>query len=238
MTRFFALYRLFLRRQVSTGRLFLFGGFGLVALAVAYAINRSAGDNANEAIVGFIYGFGIGLMVPVIALVLSSSTLGELVEDETLVYLWHRPVPRWMLSGAAWLAATTITVPFTVLPLTITGAIGSGGDGGITWAAAVSTLLAAIGYSGLFVLLGLVFRKALIWGLIYLVVWELFVSRAGNGAARLSINTYPSSVLAKLTDIELPLAERAMTSGVIVPILVALAGIALTTWKLQKIDVA
>lgn len=232
-----ALYRLFLRRQVTTGRLFLFGGFGLVAIVVAYAISRGS-DDATTNTIEFIYGFGIGLMVPVIALVLASSALGELIEDETLVYLWHRPVARWQLAAAAWLGAATIVLPFTVLPLVMAATIGSGGDATTIAAAAVGTTLAAVAYSGLFVLLGLLFRKALIWGLIYLVVWELFVSRAGQGAARLSVNTYPSSVMARMTEIELPLAERAMATGIIIPIVVAALGIAITAWRLDHIDVA
>ncbi|MFT7600837.1 MAG: ABC-2 type transport system permease protein [Acidimicrobiales bacterium] len=235
MNRVLVLYRLFLRRQVTTGRLFLFGGFGLMAVAVAFAINR---NGSAEDTVNFIYGFGLSLMVPVIALVLASSSLGELVEDETLVYLWHRPTPRWMLATGAWMGAATIALPFTVIPLTAAGALGSGGDRTVIVSVAVATSLAAIAYTGLFVLLGLLFRKALIWGLIYLVVWELFVSRAGAGAARLSINTYPSSVLARMTDYSLPLADRAMAAGIIVPILVALAGIGLTAWRLENIDVA
>lgn len=237
MTSLLALYRLFLRRQVTTGRLFLFGGFGLLAILVAYAINRG-GDNTAENVINFIYGFGIGLMVPVISLVLASSALGELIEDETLVYLWHRPVARWQLALSAWLGAATIVVPFTVIPLVVSAAIGSGGDTTAIVATAAATTLAAIAYSGLFVLLGLLFRKALIWGLIYLVVWELFVSKAGQGAARLSVNTYPSSVMARMTDFPLPLAERAMATGIIVPIVVAILGVGLTAWRLDHIDVA
>ena len=237
MTSLLALYRLFLRRQVTTGRLFLFGGFGLLSVLVAYAINRN-GDGTAENIIGFVYGFGIGLMVPVISLVLASSALGELIEDETLVYLWHRPVARWQLALSAWLGSATIVLPFTVIPLVASAAIGSGGDSTAIAATAAATTLAAIAYSGLFVLLGLLFRKALIWGLIYLVVWELFVSKAGQGAARLSVNTYPSSVMARMTEFELPLAERAMATGIIVPIVVAVLGIALTAWRLDHIDVA
>jgi hypothetical protein len=70
------------------------------------------------------------------------------------------------------------------------------------------------------------------------VVWELFVSKAGDGAARLSINTYPSSVLSRLTGFELPLADRAMAAGVIVPVVVAIAAVVVASWRLDRIDVA
>ncbi len=238
MTQLSVLYRLLVRRQLTTGRWFLFGGFGLAAMAVAWAINRSSeGAQAATDVTEFIYLFGIGLMVPVIALVLASSSLGELVEDETLVYVWHRPVARWKIAMAAWTAAASIALPFTAVPLMATAAIASGDFTSVA-ATGAATALAVVGYSGVFVLLGLVVRRALVWGLIYLVVWELFVSRAGTGAAKLSINTYPSSVLSRLTDIDLPLADRAMASGIIVPIAIAVAGIALAGYRLRSIDVA
>ena len=47
-----------------------------------------------------------------------------------------------------------------------------------------------------------------------------------------------ASVLAKLTDFELPQAERSLTNGIVVPIVVALVAVALTTWRLNKANVA
>jgi hypothetical protein len=45
-------------------------------------------------------------------------------------------------------------------------------------------------------------------------------------------------VLSRLTDIELPLAERSMASGVIVPLVVPVVAVALTGWWLNRMDVA
>ena len=52
------------------------------------------------------------------------------------------------------------------------------------------------------------------------------------------MGSYPSSVLAEITDLELPLAERGMTWGVIVPIALAALAVALTSRTLDRIDVA
>lgn len=238
MNALLPLYRLFLRRQITTGRLVLFAAFGALGMLVAFAINRNAGEDTTEATVALIYLFGFGLMIPIIALVQASSAFGELVEDETLVYLWHRPVPRWILAAAAMLGTATVVLPFAVISMVAMAIVGTGGDSEVVVATAVSSALAAVAYSGMFVLLGLMFKLALIWGLVYLLVWELAVSRFGNGAARLSINTYPSSVLSRMTDIELPLAERAMVTGVLVPLIVAVLGVALSAWRLNRMDVA
>ena len=238
MRELIALYRLLVRQQLSIGRVILAAVMSGLAILIAALIARSgAGDHVEET-VDFLSVFGLGLMVPILSLVLASSSLGHLVEDEILVYLWIRPNPRWMLACAAWLASATVAVPVSVVPLTVAAAVGSGGDGTAIGAIALSMALAAVAYTAIFTLVGLLVRRSLIWGLVYLFIWEFFVARVGQGAARLSINTYPASVLSRLTDFELPLAERSMTNGIVVPIAVALVAMALTTWRLNNANVA
>jgi ABC-2 type transport system permease protein len=239
MTVLLALYRFFLRRHLTWGRAALFGFLGTIALIAAVAIARAAPEpDQIQASVRFTWGFGLGLMVPVISLVLAGSSLGELIDDETLVYLWHRPSPRWKLALSAWAAALSIALPFTVVPLAAAAAIASSLDIGVVAAVAVAVSLAAVAYTAVFVLAGLVFRKALIWGLMYLFIWELFVSKAGVGAARLSIGTYPASLLSELTGIDLPMAQRHPLATFVVPVVVAGVGLAMTSWRLDHIEVA
>lgn len=234
-TAFVALYRLLLRHQVSAAKLLLLGAMGLMAAVVAVAL--AGADDPVEAATGFISAFGLGLVVPVGSLVLASSTLGDLVEDETLVYVWLRPTPRSALALAAWAASLTVTLPLVVLPLTLAGAVASGFEADVVVGAAASTTLGVVAYTALFTLVGLVFRRALLWGLVYVFIWEFFVARAGAGAARLSVNSYPASVLADVTGVPLTLADRAPVLGAVVPVLVAVASLALTTWRLQRAEV-
>ncbi len=232
------LYRLLLREQLTRGRVLLTAVMSGLAILVTALIAREGGPFQIDDAIGFLWFFGLGLSVPIISLVLASSSPGQLVEDETLVYLWIRPNPRWMLATAAWLAPATVAVPFTTVPLAVAAFIGTSGDLGHTGAVALAVVLAALAYTALFTLLGLLVRRSLIWGMLYLFIWELFVARVGEGAARLSINTYPSSVLARLTDVELPRAERLMSSGLIVPMVVVVVAIALTAWRLDRTTVA
>ncbi|MGF1596491.1 MAG: hypothetical protein ACFCVK_06100 [Acidimicrobiales bacterium] len=237
-TALVGLYRLLLRQQVTAGRIGLAGVMIGILVLTAALINGNVDEvDRIEAVVGLLWVFGLGLLVPILSLVLASSSLGQLVEDETLVYLWLRPNPRWMLALAAWLASLTVAVPAVVPGVVLATLIGTG-DGSTALAAAVASMLATAAYTGLFTLFGLLLRRSLIWGLLYVFIWEFFVARVGQGAARLSINTYPSSVLAKMTDLELPLAERALTTGVIVSIVVPLVAVALTSWRLDRANVA
>lgn len=235
---FVGLYRLFLRTQLSKGRYVLAGALGVLSVFVSYFFGTESNTQFMvEDTVFWLWLFGIGLVVPILSLVLGSASLGNMVADETLVYLWIRPVQRAYLAVAAWLSAITVGIPMAVIPLVATAALGTRGDGEVIAAAALAGTLAVIAYTGLFTFLGFVARYSLIWGLVYIFIWEGFIARASDGAARLAIGTYPSTVLAELTDIELPRAERAMASGLLVPVLVAAVALALTTWRLNRADV-
>lgn len=237
MSPVFATYRMLLRQQITGGRLALVAGFSALALAVAVAIGRVDDGLRIDDTVGFISGYGLALMVPIISLVLGSSTFGELIDDETLVYLWHRPVPRWKLAVAGMLAASSVAIPLTAIPLTIAAFIASG-DTTAALATALASACAALAYSALFVFVGLLLRRALIWGLVYLFIWELFIASVGGGSAQLSIRTYPTSILARLTDVDIRLADSSVTTGIVVSVVIAVVSVGLASLRLDRMDVA
>lgn len=234
-----ALYRLVLRHQLTRGRLVLFGAMAAVSILIGWVISRAATDaDRIDASVNAVSAFGLGLVLPVVALVLGSAALGTWVEDETLVYVWLRPVARWRLAVAAVAAAVAVAVPVTVVVLGLLAVIGSGADAHAMAGTILASALGGLAYVSVFVLLGLLMRRALLAGLVYVFIWEFFVSRAGDGAARLSINSYAASLLAHYSGIEIRLADRALSSSYLVLIGVSLVAIALTTWRLHRASVA
>jgi ABC-2 type transport system permease protein len=234
---FLALYRLVLRHQVTRGRLFLFAVVAAISVGLGWLLS-TAGEDRVESTVDVVSFFGLGLIVPVVALVLGSAALGNWVDDETLVYVWLRPVSRRVIAAAATLAAVTVAVPITVASLGALAVIGSGADGQAVGGAMLSTALAGLAYVSVFVAVGLLIRRALLWGLVYVFIWEFFVARAGAGAARLSINSYALSILAKLTDQEIRLADRGLTTSYIVLAAVTVVAVGFTTWRLRRANVA
>jgi len=232
------MYRLLLRQQLTKGRVLLALVMGALGILVCTIIARESEIVDVVPVVEFLSVFALGLAIPILSLVLASSSLGHLVEDETLVYLWLRPAPRWILALSAYLASLTVALPSTVVPFSIAAWVGLEGDTSGTLALAYATALAVVAYCGIFVFIGLILRRSLIWGLLYVFIWEFFVARAGQGAARLSINTYPSSLLSRLTEVELPLAERSMTAAITVPPVVAVIAVGLTAWQLNRANVA
>jgi ABC-2 type transport system permease protein len=175
-------------------------------------------------------------IVPVCALMFASSALGDMVDDRTLVYVWLTPVHRRWLALAATLASITVALPLALAPLTLASwATGAGTD--LVWATALATVVGTIGYCGLFTALGLRFRRALVWGIAYILVWEGFVATASDAAAALSLRAYTASILSQATGVGLRLGTLTMASGILVPPAVCLVAVALTTWLLTRTDV-
>ena len=75
-----------------------------------------------------------------------------------------------------------------------------------------------IAYGGIFTWLGLRVRRALVWGLAYILLWEGFVASAGKSASRLAVRAYTRSVLAQATGVDLKLANVSAFFAVTVPI--------------------
>lgn len=234
---FIALYRLVLRHLLTRGRLVLFGAIAGVCILLGWVLSLAGGDRL-DATVATVSELGLKLIVPVVALVLGSAALGNWVDDETMVYVWLRPVARWRIAAAALAAAVTVAVPVTAASIGVLALWGSGGDGGVLTGTIVSSALGGLAYTSIFVAAGLLIRRALLWGLVYVFIWEFFIARAGDGAARLSINSYAGSLLANYSDQEIRLADRAVSSSYIVLIGVTVVALAFTTWRLQRSNVA
>jgi ABC-2 type transport system permease protein len=170
-----ALYRLLLRTQITVPR--LLGIAALGALSIVLGLFARLDDNSPQATVDAVASYGLGLLVPLATLWLGTSAVGDLVEDRLLVYLWLKPVPRWQLPAAAVLATVSVVVPLSVLPLTASALVGAAD---VAWATLLAASLAALAYAGLFVAAGLWFRRAIWWGLAFVVIWDASRCSAGR----------------------------------------------------------
>ena len=232
-----AAYRVLVRTQLTRGRMIALGCVAAIGLLLAFGIRSDNAFDPAEAAYRFSDRFGMGLLVPVVTLVFAAASLGDLAEDSTLVYLWLRPVARWKIAVASFAATMTAVVPFGILPTVLASAV-AGGSSEVVTATAAAASLAAVAYAAVFVGFGLVVQRALAWGLVYLLIWEGFVARGGLGPARLSVLVYARSVLARLADAELPRLAASMGVAVAVPLMITVAALAFTTWRLRQATVA
>ncbi len=233
LTSLFALYRLLLRTQVSVPR--LLGIAGLGALAVVIGLFGRWDDNPAQAAADTVASFGLGILVPLAALWLGTSAVGDLVEDRLLAYLWLKPVPRWQLPAAAILATITVVVPLTTLPLAASAL--AAGSGSVAVAALLAAALAAVAYAGLFVAAGIWFRRAIWWGLAFVLIWENVAAYAAEGTARFTVLGWASSLLGLASDVEVDLEAGSPAVAFVVLPAIAIGGLLVATWRYGRADV-
>jgi hypothetical protein len=185
-----------------------------------------------------------GATLSIAVLVLGVATLREERDLGTLPYLYLKPIARPVFAVAAWAAGTAAALVVALVGWLV-GWLGSVATTGL-WSEAVpalpTLLVAAVGYSALFVPLGYLVPRAVLVGLGYVFVWEGVVATLVPGLAQTSIWRIAVSVYADLT----PLPKDAL--DVLGPLLpgmwgglakvggAAAAGILVLWWALRKRD--
>lgn len=228
-----ALWRLMLRAQVTVPRLLGIGALG--ALAVVIGVFAALDDNPRQAVADSVAGYGLGILVPLATLWFGTSAIGDLVEDKLLVYLWLKPVPRWQLPAAAVLSTATLVLPLTALPLAVAALVASAGD--VAWAGFLAASLAALAYSGLFVAAGLWFRRAVWWGLAFVLIWENVVAYSAEGAARFTVLGWSSSVLGLAPRIDVQPDAGSPAVAFVVLCAIAIVAWLAATWRYRRVDI-
>jgi len=228
-----AFYRLVLLTQVTLGR--VLGIAALGALSVALGAFARSDDDPAQAVTDAGSSYGLAVLLPLATLWLGTAAIGDLVEDRLLVYLWLKPVPRWELPVAAVLATATVVVPLAVLPLAVSAVIAGAGD--VAAATLAASLLAALAYSGLFVAAGLWFRRAVWWGLAFVLLWENLVANISSGVARFTVVGWAGSILSAAGDVDVSVTAGSAAAAFVILPLVAVAGCVAATVRYRRTEV-
>jgi hypothetical protein len=228
------LYVIVLRMQLTPLRLLGVGALGAIGALLGVLTGRD--DDPVRATADLVAAYGIAVAIPLCALWLATSSVGDLVDDGLLVYLWLKPVSRWQLPAASILATSTVVLALIVAPFVLATLLA--GTPGLAPHVLVACALATLAYASLFVAGGLWLRRALWWGLAYLLVWENGIARASEGASRLSVGGYAHSVLARLADVDLELGGRPLTVSVVALLVVIVGGWLAATHRYRRAEIA
>ena len=202
---------------------------------------RLAGD--TEGAYGFtvdmIGGFVFTLLLPIGALVFGTAALGSEVEDGTIVYLLARPIARWRVVVAkavvASFATIVLTVPATLITILI--ALEGLGSDSLWLAAVVATIVGSIVYSTLFVGLSTITGRALIIGLVYVFVWEAFITNLFEGTRWVSVREYVIGISDAITTAPEVTAKLDGSEALIASLVVVVVALAVGVRFLQRFEI-
>ena len=232
---FRALHSLSLRSLATRKRMIGFGVVGSVILLAAVVEAGNTHFDYDRVATEFVNRWGLFLLLPFGCLLFASTALGEPREDKTMVYIWLRPVPATIPVSAAFAATITASAPFTIGVLSASAAI-IGTEQAFA-GALLATVLGTLAYSAVFLALGLRVRRALVWGALYILIWEGFVASVGGVPGKLALRTYTQSAMVHTAGVDPDFSEVAYPTSIIVPILVTIVALAYTVHRFRSQDV-
>ena len=173
--------------------LLVLAGVILVLVAAVAGLNGDDAAERRELTGRVLADLGLGVVVPLVAVIVGTAAIGSDIEDGTIIYLLAKPIPRWIIvlvkTVVVWLVTAALVVPAMI----IAGIVGSG-DADLGLAYAVGALVATIEYGAIFVALSVITTRALIIGLAYVVIWEGILAGLFAGTRVLSVRQHALSV--------------------------------------------
>ncbi|QEL20981.1 ABC transporter permease [Limnoglobus roseus] len=142
-----------------------------------------------------VFGLFLGFVMPLFVLAYASGAIGGERESRTLIWLATRPMPR----GAVYLAKFLGVLPWCVA-VSVAGfaavCLAGGELGRLAFEVYLPAVFAGtIGLSALFHLMGAIFRRPAVVGLVYVFFFETLVANLPGSLKRLSLNYYVRSMM-------------------------------------------
>jgi len=143
-----------------------------------------------------IWGFFVRFTVPVLGVFYGTSLIADEVDDKTITYLFTRPIPRGAVVLGKYFAymacATFVVLPSVLLVWLLI--VPAGGSLGASFLDLLKDLLLiAIGlavYGAVFSWVGAVFKRPLLFGLMFVFGWEVLVMALPGYMKRFSVAYY------------------------------------------------
>ncbi len=236
----FTLLSLTAHQLLGRRRAILIALLALLPVGIALLF-RFAGDgeDAGDFAAGMVGGFVFILLLPIGALIFGTAALGSEIEDGTIVYLLAQPVARWRIVMAKAVAASAATIALTVPATLITVLIALEGfdSESLWWAATAATIAGSVVYSVLFVGLSTITGRALIIGLVYVFVWEAFITNLFGGTRWISVREYISGIADATTTAPEVSARLDGAEALIASLIVVAGSLAAGVFFLQRFEI-
>ncbi|MFC8129437.1 ABC transporter permease [Streptomyces sp. NPDC057302] len=229
--------RLTYRALLGRRRALILFALPVLLIVISAAVRGFSGPD-DQVASDLLGGFALATMVPIIGVIAGTGAIGPEIDDGSVVYLLSKPIKRPTIIITKLTVAIAVTMAFSAVPTFIAGMILNGNGQQIAVAYTIAALVASIAYAALFLLLGTITRHAVVFGLVYALVWEALFGSLVAGARTLSVQQWSLAVAQKTAGGDL------VTSDVGLPVAtVLLVGVTvLATWyagqKLRSLTLA
>ncbi|MDK1474991.1 ABC transporter permease subunit [Streptomyces sp. 549] len=230
--------RLTYRALLGRRRALILCALPALLLLIAVAV-RGFGAADDDVAVNLLSGFALATMVPLIGVIACTGAIGPEIDDGSIVYLLAKPLKRSTIIFTKLVVAIGITIAFSALPVLVAGLVLVGGSQQIAAGFAIAAVVASIAYSALFLLLGTISRHAVVFGLVYALIWEALIGSLVPGARTLSIQQWALAVADKVVGSGVTInTEVALPTAAVLLAAVTVAGTWFASHKLRGLTLA
>ena len=173
--------------------------FQNLLLSIPHAILSSPTFLKNWAFANYtraaMLGAYLGFILPLFTLAYASGAIGADREARSMIWLMTRPIPRWAIYLAKFVGTLPWCLAFSCggfVALCLAGGPLGREALGLYWPAAVAGTIA---FSALFHLIGAVFRRPVVVGLVYIFFFEALVAALPGSLKLLSLTFYARSLM-------------------------------------------
>jgi ABC-2 type transport system permease protein len=152
------------------------------------------------------------LLLPLVGLLYASGMIQDEQEEQTITYLLIRPLPKWAIYLVKLLATLTATVALTVVFTAFTYAtiyVGAEApaDGVFVRCAKAAAIhsLGVAAYCSLFGLMGLLTKRTLVGGIVYIAIMEALLANLPFGIRLATVIYYTRLIAYRLLPFIVPM---------------------------------
>jgi ABC-2 type transport system permease protein len=166
----------------------------LVLVGLAVLVRVLVGQDPSAAR-HTLYGLGLSVIVPLVALLATTGVLAPEIDDGSISYLLAKPISRHTIVVSKLVVAAICVLLFAAVPMLVAGLVLLLDEPLIGVGYALGSLVGGLAYCALFALLSVLTRHAVVVGLIYLLIWEGLLGGLLDGVRWLSITRWAGAII-------------------------------------------
>ena len=203
--------------------------FGLLATTLDEEATRAFTDVAGTAL--------FALVLPVTCLVIGDAVLGAEVRSGAFTFTWLAPVPTWQVVVGRWLGGTLAAAGCVAVAFAAAAVVAGAGD--VVVPVAVAAAFGAQAYVAVFIAIGCLVRRAAVWSLAFVFLFERLLGAALSGIAQLSPSWEARAAYIGLADAPSDFVRSGIPhgTGALVRLgLITVVALGLATWRLSHLE--
>lgn len=170
----------------------------LVLVGLAVLVRVLVGEDLSAAR-DTLYGLGLAVVVPLVALLATTGVLAPEIDDGSISYLLAKPISRHTIVVSKLVVAATCVLVFAAIPMLLAGLVLYLDEPQLGTGFALGSLAGGLAYCALFALLSVLTRHAVVIGLIYLLIWEGLLGGLLDGVRWLSVTRWAGAITEQVT---------------------------------------